>query len=103
MTYAEQWQRYRRLRTTALVLAIGFLPWSFVVMLTAAKLQPPMQSYLILAGVGGWLVGFWFAGMRLSFWRCPRCGKPFGRKLYSGKTFVRECAHCGLPKYAEHE
>ena len=102
MNYAEEWRRYRRLRVTTLVLAAGLLPWTFAVMMLAARLEPPKQSSLILVGVGGWLVGFWLVGMRLSFWRCPRCGKPFGRKMFSGKIVVRECAHCGLAKYAPH-
>jgi hypothetical protein len=104
MTFAEQWQQYRRLRATVLVLAIGLLPWSFAMGLVAARLRPPMQSAVILVGVGGWLVAVWFTGMRLSFWRCPRCGKPFGRRPFGGtksNKFLRECVHCGLPKYAE--
>ena len=103
MTFAEQWRQYRRLRKTTLVLAIGLLPWSFAVMMLAARLNPPIQSIVILVGVGGWLAGVWFAGMRLSFWRCPRCGNPFGRRPFGGKKgnkVVRECVHCGLPKYA---
>jgi Zn ribbon nucleic-acid-binding protein len=38
---------------------------------------------------------------RFSRWRCPRCGRIFaGTWWYNKGLLVRNCFHCGLPKFA---
>lgn len=53
------------------------------------------------------IVNILVSHFRLSFWRCPECGKPFHVSWLYGNPFARRCVHCGMPKWgpndAEHE
>ena len=48
-------------------------------------------------------VWFMVAGFRLTYWRCPRCSKPFFTRLLWGNLFAHRCLHCGLAKWSDLE
>ncbi|HEU5457545.1 MAG TPA: hypothetical protein VFU68_02895 [Terracidiphilus sp.] len=95
--YTQNWQRYRSLRRTALLFALGIVP---VAWLLRFLHEPPgvhtmRTSLLALYGL------FWMiAALRFEFFPCPRCGQAFATTwLYNRGFFASECVHCGLPKY----
>ena len=63
-----------------------------------------IPDFVYIAGlvyIGMLFVMYAVASTRFSRWRCPRCGKIFaGTWWYNRGFLVRNCSHCGLPKYA---
>jgi hypothetical protein len=47
-----------------------------------------------------WMAFCVVAGIRLSRFECPRCGKLFFSKWWYHNQFALKCVHCRLPKYA---
>jgi len=101
-SYQEQWQEYRRLRS------VFFLVWALYLPVVAtctviwgARFGESTPGFVISAIA--WMALVLFASDRVSNWRCPRCGESFvgewGNRVFS----VKECVHCGLPKFAADE
>ena len=49
-----------------------------------------------------WLVSLILTMFRISYWPCPRCGKPFCKKSEWDRSwiYVGQCVHCGLRRPA---
>jgi hypothetical protein len=101
-TYDHQWRAYRRLRFLAYALLAAWIPFG----LGVASLRhipsvrplvlPILLLYMVLA------VGI--AGVRFTFWPCPRCGRPFSLTTFWWfKYFNSVCVHCGLPKWSPRD
>jgi hypothetical protein len=101
--FAEHWIKYRRLLYLTFVPLIGCV--AFVVMLGSGlseKLHPTMF------GVAGSLdaicfLAFCYNGLRLSFFRCPRCAEYFsrGKRSQVKRDGFKRCRLCGLRLYGE--
>lgn len=99
-TYTTAWRNYRHRRNGFIAAVI-----SLTVLLALVSAFPGAN---LLAAYWWVLAPFlfaWFivAGFRLTYWRCPRCNKPFFTRLLLGNLFARRCLHCHLPKWSDPE
>lgn len=97
--YQEAWHRYRTLRKLLFFVWLGYMPVGYVVMTLVPGPLGTVNPIFVFAGI--WMAMFVIVGIRLSAWRCPRCGKRFSGPWLHDKGFLaRKCIHCGLPNYA---
>lgn len=98
------WDAYRP-RYRAFCLAVILFPlWIFPGALIQYFLArrgfdsgSPIQFLLVVLPPFPYLVATY---LRYIFWPCPECGRPFHATLLTGAwLFVRQCVHCGLPKW----
>jgi predicted RNA-binding Zn-ribbon protein involved in translation (DUF1610 family) len=101
--YRKQWQEYRRLRNLTLAVTISMFLLA-VISATAERFIPSGLTRLVVLSVFGTSVFSMtiVAWMRVEAWRCPRCGRSFVSRWRSkwGVFFVKQCANCGLEKFA---
>ncbi|MGO1070303.1 hypothetical protein [Lysobacter sp. CA199] len=98
-THAESWRDYRARWIWFLsVWAGGFALLSMLMMILPSLLGDAGVWITVLIGVA-WALAFCVVMVRLLWFACPRCRKPFSLLFYliwwplSGK-----CLHCGLPR-----
>jgi len=85
--YRRAWRSYVARRNLAVVLFLSFI---FVGFATAKlKLGEGIDFAILLGWVGIYLLGVWW----LTEWRCPRCGKVFGHRIWT-----EHCISCDLSK-----
>jgi len=85
--YRRAWRSYVARRNLVVVLFLSFVFLGF--MLGKLKLGEPADFAILLGWVGVYLAGGWW----LTEWKCPRCGKVFGHRLWTQK-----CISCDLSK-----
>jgi DNA-directed RNA polymerase subunit RPC12/RpoP len=96
--YVKVWEDLRRRKITAFLLFVPVFLWAAWQVHRAPNGQPlfsPMPLLLFAAAVGAIL---WY-----SFFRCPRCGKPFFLTAGWRSLTGRRCVHCGLRRGASYE
>jgi hypothetical protein len=98
MTYEDKWKDYKRRRLTFLVIFVFYVPGAFFIGFQLQKLFGSGVSFYVVAII--WMIALAISGLRLTYWRCPRCGKFFFAKWVGVNQFARKCVHCGLPKWA---
>jgi len=101
--YAKEWKAYRQLRNIMAVALFGIVPLSWVLHFGLSFFwNGRLSDYAVSVWFVSCFLVLVYAGVRLSLWACPRCGKTFGAKpLYGGwGIFARRCANCGLGKFA---
>lgn len=97
--YEKHWREYRRRRFLAYGFAAAWLPFGIAMM--SLQDDPTIRPYVLPIVLAYMFLGFGIAGLRLSFWPCPRCGRPFSlTTFWRYKHFNPSCRHCGLPKWA---
>ncbi len=85
--YRRAWRSYVARRNLVLVLFLSFI---FVGFATAKlKLGEGVDFAILLGWIGVYLLGAWW----LTEWRCPRCEKVFGHRLWTDR-----CISCDLNK-----
>jgi hypothetical protein len=85
--YRRAWHSYVARRNLVVALFVSFI---FVGAVTAKlKLGQGVDFVILLAWIGVYLAGAWW----LTEWRCPRCGKVFGHRLWTER-----CISCDLSK-----
>jgi hypothetical protein len=85
--YRRAWRSYVGRRNLVVVLFLSFI---FVGFATAKlKMGEGVDFVLLLVWIGIYLLGAWW----LTEWRCPRCGKVFGHRLWTER-----CISCDLSK-----
>ncbi|HTC49534.1 MAG TPA: hypothetical protein VK722_19590 [Candidatus Aquilonibacter sp.] len=85
--YRRAWLSYVVRRNLVVVLFLSFI---FVGFITAKlKLGEPADLAILIAWVCVYLLGGWW----LTEWKCPRCGKIFGNRLWT-----QRCISCDLSK-----
>jgi antibiotic biosynthesis monooxygenase (ABM) superfamily enzyme len=75
----------------------------FVVILLTGLFAPLLGDLAFYIFGPSWLLSFAIAGLRLSFFRCPRCHHHFFCTWLHNNPFRRSCIHCGLPKWSEKD
>jgi hypothetical protein len=85
--YRRAWHSYVARRNLVVALFISFLFLGF--MMGKLKLGEPTDFAILLSWIGVYLAGAWW----LTEWRCPRCGRIFGRRLWT-----QRCISCDLSK-----
>jgi hypothetical protein len=85
--YRRAWRSYVARRNLVVVLFLSFI---FVgVMIGKLKLGEAADLAILLGWVGVYLAAGWW----LTEWKCPRCGKVFGHRLWT-----QRCISCDLSK-----
>jgi hypothetical protein len=85
--YRRAWRSYIARRNLVVVLFLSFI---FVGFATAKLKMGEGTDFAILLGwIGIYLLGAWW----LTEWRCPRCSKVFGHRIWSER-----CISCDLSK-----
>lgn len=108
MSYKEQWNDYKkRIRIFWSIVLVFVIALAIGLPLAVTYLSAALYYVYLFAVVGAGL-GLNIYRFYLSFWKCPRCHKPFFRKpglvgkiMYS--YFARHCMNCGLPKWAQDD
>jgi hypothetical protein len=85
--YRRAWHSYVARRNLVVVLFVSFL--FLGLMIGKLKLGEGKDFAILLAWVGVYLAGAWW----LTEWKCPRCGKIFGNRLWT-----QRCISCDLSK-----
>lgn len=85
--YRRSWHSYVLRRNLVVVLFLSFVFLGFLV--GKLKMGELADFAILLAWIGVYLAGAWW----LTEWRCPRCGKVFGHRLWTQK-----CISCDLSK-----
>jgi Zn ribbon nucleic-acid-binding protein len=99
--YDAEWEIYRRLRLSAVLLALGIPPLlaAFVLLSRTANARTFLGILVIL-----YAALFFITQLRFTFFLCPRCHKWFSRTWRFDKgIFARKCVHCGLKKFSDGE
>jgi hypothetical protein len=85
--YRRAWHSYVARRNLVVVLFLSFI--FLGVMIGKLKLGEPADSAILL----GWILVYLAGGWWLTEWKCPRCGKVFGHRLWT-----QRCISCDLSK-----
>lgn len=100
--YQTAWENYRDRQTLFILGFLGLIPFIFFFV----KISQYLFNGTSVGGVDLRLAGFIFyalilgvLGLRLQFWKCPRCEKAFHNSTLSHNIFSSQCLHCKLPKY----
>lgn len=96
----DQWRNYRRRgRQFLWLLGFGFPLMCSVLAATDGGTTASIVAYGLLIL---WVLCIAIVNIRLQFFPCPNCGKPFAyRTINNLPFFVNKCVHCGLAKW-EH-
>ena len=86
-TYRRAWRSYVARRNLVVVLFLSFIFLGF--MIAKLKLGEPADSAILVGWIAVYLVGGWW----LTEWKCPRCEKVFGHRLWT-----QRCISCDLSK-----
>src|SRR5208282_6023575 len=86
-TYRRAWHSYVARRNLVVVLFVSFV---FVGFMIARLKLDEIRDFAILLG---WIVVYLLGGWWLTEWKCPRCGKVFGHRLWT-----QRCISCELSK-----
>jgi len=98
MSTSAAWQAYRRRRKTFVAAVLAYAALLALVAIAPNTSLLADYWWVLAALLFAW---FMVAGFRLTYWHCPRCGKPFFTRLFWGNLFARRCLHCGLPKWSD--
>jgi hypothetical protein len=85
--YRRAWHSYVARRNLVVVLFLSFI--FLGLMIGKLKLGEPADSAILL----GWILVYLAGGWWLTEWKCPRCGKVFGHRLWT-----QRCISCDLSK-----
>src|SRR6202035_3117932 len=97
-SYDVAWREYRRVRLTAIVSLLGFLPFLGCVTILFERMH--WNEYVGFAFDAAYLLWMSFSNIRYALWPCPRCGKAYrGLRPYTGN----QCFYCRLPKWADSQ
>jgi hypothetical protein len=99
-SFAAAWQTYRERRNAFVAAILAFAALLGLVGIVPNTSLVAAYWWVLAPFSFAWLM---IAGFRLTYWRCPRCSKPFFTRLFWGNLFARRCLQCGLPKWGDLE
>ena len=85
--YRGAWHNYVARRNLVVVLFVGLVPLGFLI----ARLR--LSEIVSMSVLAGWIAAYLAAAWWLTQWKCPRCGKVFGNRLWT-----QRCMSCHLSK-----
>lgn len=99
--YGEQLKQLSRRRLLLFLAWGGFLPAEIFVGNPLDVYFGSSTPFAVIAVLA--IALFAYAGLRVGYFRCPRCGKRFTYKRYRGfigyqNPFTSACLHCGLTR-----
>src|SRR5271167_4148218 len=93
-TAPTTWLEYKQKRNRVLTICLGGFLAAVLISLLIPRIAPIVGTI--------WFVGSIWSSMALSYFKCPRCGKPFIMKESGGYNgFTKKCLNCGLSKWAD--
>ncbi len=99
--YQKDWEEYKKRQKTYWLVFLAFLPFTFLIQLISVNLPeinlPDVNIGFLCFIVFG--ICWTICGVRLLYWRCPRCGNSFHAKWLFSNIFSGKCLHCKLAKY----
>lgn len=95
--YYAAWLEMRRRRAWVWLTLLAVLPGMGLAMAITVLMQS--GAALIILGLGAF-VPYSVAMCRLTYWKCPRCGKAYFVDFLGVHFFTDECRRCNLPLYA---
>jgi len=106
--YDAGWKKYRRLRTTYVLLWMGILPFLWILHLLGKVPNVKMTVGPLIFKYVLYALALAVAMIRLERFRCPRCGDFFAiTRRYSlsvlASLLAPKCVHCGLEKFSDGE
>jgi hypothetical protein len=96
--YSSSWERLKKNQWIIGGMFLVYIPAVTIVQSLLMQFFAIKNSSSVVAFL--WILGTFYVSLRLSFFRCPRCGKPFFSTWIYHNSLSRKCLHCGLPKYA---
>ena len=100
-SYVGEWVGYAERRSLFRFVLFSIIPGAVVLGLPFNYVLRSEWPLIVLAAL--WAVASLAAGIYLTRWECPRCGKPFLRRGWRQNISAGGCAHCRLPKWAESD
>ena len=85
--YRRAWHSYVARRNLVVVLFVSFL--FLGVLIPRLRLDEIKDLAILVGWIAVYLLGAWW----LTEWKCPRCGKVFGHRLWT-----QRCVSCDLSK-----
>ncbi|TAA25512.1 MULTISPECIES: hypothetical protein [Pseudoxanthomonas] len=99
MELTDQWRDYRSRARWFVAMLLAGIPVVAIVITVSHAPSPSIGVWLLIAA---WAIFLGVSALRLQFFPCPNCGKPFAHAWISRWPLsVKACVHCGLPKW-EH-
>jgi hypothetical protein len=99
--FASSWNDYRRRRRWFFGNWIG--GFFVIAVLAGIGSSLSLDDLVFYALCPAWLLGFAITSVRLSLFRCPRCGRCFSCTWWFGDPLTQHCLHCGLPKWSKSD
>ncbi len=100
--YAEQWNEYRKRLLMFWSMWLGGIPLVAGVGILLSQVLPGnLVERIFPAIAGAWMLAFAAAGIRLTYWRCPRCRRFFFERGMFVNQLGRRCLHCRLKKWGD--
>ena len=99
--YLRAWRSYKRNVRILWVLFLGFIPFGYGVIKPLMNIYQSDIPITIFALT--WSMICFYSLLRISFFKCPRCGDLFFEKWIMGRFvgfYTGKCIHCGLQKYS---
>ncbi len=87
----ELWAGYRRVKRRLIILALGWMPFGFLLLEISTlnrRLEP--VTFLLIA----YMAYLFITLLQFETYRCPKCGASLFLRL---QLFPRKCAGCGIP------
>lgn len=104
--WGKYWRARRRYRWWLLVLVLGYMPAIGLVGLVAHILGQHPDRWMKILMYPYFIIMFCVMWSGFAY-RCPRCGKPFGRRRTRfgllGGFLPAKCMNCGLPRGATED
>jgi hypothetical protein len=103
--YAAAWRDYRKRRLIFWAATFGYVPGVVILIagvgLPISAVTGIKLDYFVYSIAGGWLLAIVMASWREASFKCPRCGNRFFSTWWHRIGYVRQCVHCGLPRWAK--
>lgn len=103
--YSAKWRGFKRVRAAYwLVSFVGLVVLAGLMtinpkMIYASDNFTSLGIILVLT----WIVAQAITGYQVYWFRCPRCHKFFSKISFNEGLIAPNCAHCGLPRYADSD
>jgi hypothetical protein len=102
--YAEQWNDYRKRLGLFWSVLLGGTPFVALCIYVLDQILPgSVSSPATIALPIAVMLTYAVAGMRLTWFRCPRCQNPYFARGLLVNQLAGHCLHCGLEKWQEDE
>ncbi len=97
--YNKEWDDYRKRNRVYLIVSFLLVPGFFMCMALFHSTPFMFVKFLIILVIIIWALIGYILGMRVSYWKCPRCNKNYFGECHFTNQFKKKCVNCGLPKW----